>query len=47
VTALMVHHKLSMEKKIDRHVVKDFKIEMFLGIFSILFFIVSYVLTIK
>lgn len=47
VVALLVHKKVGMEKKIDRHVVMEFKTESTLGILSILLFIASYVITLQ
>lgn len=43
VIALMVHHKVEKERKIDIHVVREMKLEMFFGILSIALFIASYV----
>lgn len=43
-TAFLVHMKLSKEKKFDRHVLKEMKIEKYIGIFALVFLVIGYVL---
>ena len=44
--ALMVHKKVSSEKKIDKKVLTKMKLETSFGILSIILFIMSYILSI-
>jgi len=44
LTAILVHYRMGEEKKIDRAVIKDIKIEEVLGFFGILFIISGYVI---
>lgn len=46
VMALMVHHKVTKEKRIDRKVLGEMKLEQALGILAVVFFVLSYVLEI-
>ncbi|MGK0209025.1 MAG: hypothetical protein ACI83O_000287 [Patescibacteria group bacterium] len=42
--ALLVHNKIKNERKIDRHVIKEMKMEQILGVVAMLFFALSYIL---
>lgn len=44
VMALMVHHKVTEEMKIDKKVLGEMKIEQGMGILAIVFFVLSYAL---
>lgn len=46
VMALMVHNKVTRERKIDRKVLGEMKLEQTLGFLAIVFFVLSYVLEI-
>lgn len=42
--ALLVHHRVEKEGKIDRHIIKKMKLEAIIGIMAGILFIASYVL---
>lgn len=44
ITALLVHHKVEKEGKIDTRVIKEMKLEQLLGSLAIILIIASYVL---
>jgi len=45
-TALMVHHRVRKEHKIDEKVFKDMKSEQIIGLLGILFMIAAYIILI-
>jgi predicted HTH domain antitoxin len=47
IMALMVHWKIKQDKRIDKEVIKEIKIELTLGSIAILLFIIEYWIRIR
>jgi len=42
--ALLVHRRIREDKKVDRHVIKEMKIEGSVGVMALILLIIAYVL---